>query len=365
MIPPRALARLVALTLVLSVSWIPSSGLEAAQLNARELNAARIDQRMFHAKVKQHVRRQHRQQQLEGKRAVTPKRWWERLHFSSDTLEGYDRNVQFDSSHKGSLYTEQDLSVGLLDRLGRRFSYYLSYDTHYTNYYDAADHNTFGQTLGIESALKLHPRLFLESGYSYWNYRRPQQAQADFQQHQVSLGLKHYLIPKLLYHKPSYVFERRDYRKAKARILVDGDDAPTGTPRRDTAHALDYEIGVRLMPSLMLQVSNQLGWHDSNDQFFDFYDYGSYRVTPIVTWQPTKRFLTIAGVQFQRNNYKTRALSGMAERQDLTALFGNAYYQLNEYASVGFHCTYTKNDSTLPELEFQDATFSAGLHLQY
>ena len=142
-----------------------------------------------------------------------------------------------------------------------------------------------------------------------------------------------------------------------------------GTPgldnRHDTTHRLDYEIGLHLVPTLLIQVHNQYGRNDSNDDFLDFYDYSFYQVTPSITWEITKPLLLITGVQFQRNNYDNRAVRGTAERENFTAFFGSLFYHVTDYASIGFHWVYSKDDSNLPELEYQDSSLSLGVHLHF
>jgi len=213
-----------------------------------------------------------------------------------------------------------------------------------------------------ETAIELTPHFFIESEYGARWFWKPDDAQGNFNEQEVKVGLKHYLIPKRLYHKPSYIFQYRDFSKAKAR-LADGSAGPDG--RNDTTHRLDYEIGVHLMPELLLRVHNQYGRNDSNDQFLDFYDYSFYQVTPSVTWEISKPLLAIVGVQFQRNNYDDRAIRGMAEREDFTAFFGSLFYHVTDNASIGFHWVYSKDDSTLPELEYQDSSLSLGVHLHF
>ena len=185
------------------------------------------------------------------------------------------------------------------------------------------------------------------------------------------MGLKHYFIPKRLYHKPSYIFQSRDFTKAKARLA---NDSPGPDGRNDTTHRLDYEIGVHPVPQFLLRVHNQYGRNDSNDQFLDFYDYSFYQVTPSVTWEVSKPLLAIVGVKFQRNNYDDRAVRGMAEREDFTAFFGNLFYHVTKQTSVGFHWGSTSkttapcpNWSTKAPLSPSASTFtfrSAGLGMK-
>ncbi len=318
----------------------------SAELTPEQSKSAHEEQQRQLQQVQRLPRRLHEQHQVEKKLQRFPQltTLLHRLHFHYSAIEGYDRNPNLAGTRKGSGFTEQDLGMGYIHRLGSRFIYRLTGNLRYVNYYKFSNVNSFAPTLRGETAIELTPHFFIESEYDARWFWRPDDAQGNLNEQEVKVGLKHYLIPKRLYHKPSYIFQYRDFTKAEAR-LSDGSSGPDG--RNDTTHRLDYEIGVHPVPQLLLRVHNQYGRNDSNDQFLDFYDYSFYQVTPSVTWEVSKPLLVIVGVQFQRNNYDDRAIRGMAEREDFTAFFGSLFYHVTEHASVGFHWVYSKDDSTL------------------
>ena len=336
----------------------------SAELTPEQTEAAREEQQRQLDQVQRLPRRLREQHQVEKKLQRFPqlKEWLHRLHLHYSVIEGYDRNVNLNSTHNGTGFTEQDLGMGYIHRLGQRFIYRLTGNLRYVNYYKFSNVNSFAPTLRGETAFEFTPHFFLESEYDARWFWRPDDAQGNFNEQEVKVGLKHYLIPKRLYHKPSYIFQYRDFTKAKAR-LADSSAGPDG--RWDTTHRLDYEIGIHPIPELLLRVHNQYGRNDSNDQYLDFYDYSFYQVTPSVTWEVSKPLLVIAGVQFQRNNYDNRAIRGRAERENFTAFFGSLFYHVTKQTSVGFHSGYSKDDSTPPELEYPDSSLSLGVHVHF
>ncbi len=352
------------LVVLCCLAYLTVPAVEAAELTPSQLESAREEQQRQLQDVQGLPRRLKEQHQVEKhpQLAMQVKEWLHRLHVHYSAIEGYDRNPNLIGTRKGSGFTEQDFGLGYVHQLGSRVIYRLTGNTRYVNYYKFSNLNSFAPTLRGETAIELSPHFFIESEYDARWFWRPDDAQGNFNEQEVKVGVKHYLIPKRLYHEPSYIFQYRNFTKAKAR-LTDGSPGPDG--RNDTTHRLDYEIGVHLMPQLLFSVHNQYGRNDSNDQFLDFYDYSFYQVTPSVTWEVSKPLLAVVGVQFQRNNYDNRAVRGMAEREDFTAFFGSLFYHVTENASVGFHWVYSKDDSTLPELEYQDSSLSLGVHIHF
>ncbi len=331
-----------------------------ADLTPAQVESAREEQQRHLQHLQRLPRQLHEEQQPSRLAQVT--RWLHRLHAHYSVIEGYDHNPNLGSPRKGSGFTEQDTGLGYLHHLGPRFLYRLSGNLRYVNYYKFANDNLVEPTLRAETAFEFTPHLFLESEYATRWFWKPHDAQGDFNEQEVKLGVKHYFIPERLYHKPSYIFQYRDFTKAKARVT---DGTPGFDDRHDTTHRLEYEVGVHLAPWLLLRVINQYGRNDSNDKFLHFYDYSFYQVTPSVTWEIAKPLLLIAGVQFERNHYDDRAIRGRAERENNTAVFGSLFYNVTKSTSVGLHWVYVKDNSTLPELEYQDSSLSLGVHVHF
>jgi hypothetical protein len=287
----------------------------------------------------------------------------EKLDFHYGVNEGYDRNVPLDSSHKGSFFTTQNVGVSYTDHIKNRFVYKLGYNLQFQDYYKFSDHNSLAQNFSVETALKLIPHhLFLEADYHFYIYRRQLTPGDDYIENGVKIGLKHYIIKDTLYQKPSYVFSHDGYNKFTARDALGTHGL---TDRRDNINAFDHEVGLHLPGHLLLRVHNQIGRADSNDQFLKFYDYSYYQVTPILSWQPTKKWLLMGGFLFQRNNYDGRAIYGTAEKESLYSTFAGIYYHLNQYMTWKANCAYVKSATNIPELRFQDASFSSGLEFHF
>jgi len=332
-----------------------------AQLTSEQTNAARIDQQQQVESVKKIKRKVLQEYQLEQKPAS--KTFIEKFDFHYAVLEGFDQNVLLNPDHlKQSFFTKQEAAVGYMDHIKNIFIYRLAYDLRHTYYYNFSAVNILEQNFHAETALKLLPNLFLETGYRFEIFRRQHTPIANFNGSEVKVGLKHYLIKDRLYHKPSYIFHHHGYGKFEAR---NSEGVPGTADRKDDFNALDYEIGWYIHHRLLVRVHNQFGRNNSNDQFEDFHDYTYYAVTPIVSWHLTHKWLLVGGFHYQFNHYDDRAIHGSAEREHLYSFFGGVYYHINQYMTWSTDCVYVQPKSNIPELEYKDAIYSTGIRLHF
>lgn len=332
-----------------------------AQLTPEQTNAARIEQQQQVESVKRIKRRVLQECQLEQKRA--PKTFIQKFDFHYAVMEGFDQNVPLDLKHlKDSFFTKQEAAVGFTDHIKNIFIYRLSYDLHHTYYYKFSGLNILDQHFNAETALKLLPNLFLETGYHFEIFRRQHTHIANFNGNEVKVGLKHYLIKDRLYHKPSYIFHHHSYGKFKVR---NAEGVPGTADRKDNFNAFDYEVGWYIHHRLLIRVHNQFGRNNSNDQFKDFYDYTYYAVTPIVSWHITDKWLLVGGFHYQFNYYDDRAIHDSREREHLYSFFSGVYYHINQYMTWSTDCVYVQANSNIPELEYKDPIYSTGIHLHF
>jgi len=335
-----------------------------AQLTGEDLETARLERINIVDRILDIPRKIFHKQRLEKKaKKKEPKTFADKLDIHYGVNEGYERNVKLDSSHKGSFFTGQILGASFTDKIRNAFVYRIGYKIRHRNYYKFADHNILAQTMRAETALRLIPhKLFLETDYYYRIFRRQHTPLDDFNENEVKVGLKNYLIKDTLYQKPSYIFRHYGYRKFKARNS-EGEHGLAN--RKDNVNAFDHEIGIHIAHNLLIRVHNQIGRHNSNDQLLDFYDYTYYQIIPVASYHPAKDWLVTVGYYFQRKNFDERDVYGLGARENLQSVFGGVYYHFNEYITWKVNCTYIRSDTNISELEFQDASFLTGLEFHF
>ena len=343
---------------IFSVPFLP---LLKAQLTSEQIQAAKLEKQQESKKNRRIT------SGLEQRLRRTPasKTFIEKLDFHYAATEGFDLNPALNpSSHKGSFYTEQEMTIQYTDRIKKGFIYRLSYELWHMNFYNKANRNILEQNFKAETALRLVPKkLFLETNYGYEIFRRQHTPIADYNGNEVKLGLKHYLIKDKLYHKLSWIFHHRGYGKFKIR---DAGGNPGSTNRRDNLNALDYEIGIYLFHHVLIRVHNRFGRNESNDGFKDFFDYSYYSVSPQIAWHITPKWLFAGGFHYQRNVYDGRDIKGFPpERENMYSFFGGLYYQINKHLTWSVNCNQIKNGSNIPDFEYDDAWFSSGIHARF
>jgi len=336
-----------------------------AQLSSENRELGQLSNQNFVEGIKDFTYKLFHHERLEEKKKQkpVPKTFMEKSDFHYGVNEGYERNVPLDSSHKGSFFTTQNVGASYTDHIKNVFVYRLGYNLRFQDYYKFSNHNILSQAFNVETALQLIPHhLFLETDYRYNIFRRQHTPDDDYNENEVKVGLKHYLIKDTLYQKLSYIFRHDGYHKFTAR---DAQGNHGLKDRMDNINALDHEIGIHFLKHGLIRVHNQIGRADSNDQFLDFYDYAYYQVTPIISWHPREDWLLMSGFLFQHNNYDGRAVYGTAEKENLYSVFAGIYYHFNQYVTWKANCTYVKSDNNVPELEFGDASFSSGLEFHF
>lgn len=297
--------------------------------------------------------------------AIHRKKFLDKFHLSLAYLESFDRNANFDSTHKSD-WTQQIIfrpSFRDVPFPWMRYQIYYRLDT--SLHAKIPENDSFLQEIGAEADFRLHRRLFLDTNYNIAYYRFPQSSQSSYWHNEMTVGLKHipFHTPRF-YHRPNFSWELRDYRYRKARVTVAGSAINTNSDRQDIIYRLDHEIGMDPFKTVNIVVHNQIGFSESNDAHLDFYDYAYYRTSQVIS-ASYKKWYVFAGFQFQRNNYSARRSLGTAEREDLPTVFGGIFYALSRHINLGFNAVYFKSDSNFPELEYQGATFTLGIYSQF
>lgn len=289
----------------------------------------------------------------------------DRFRLSFAYLETFDRNANYDASHQHDWTQQIIFATYYEDHLSPRLKYGLSYkmDTGLNARFSQND--SFVQEIGARSKLRISEPFQLDAAYYLSYYRYPDSTSSSFWSQRANTGLIHYPFKtKRIYHRPNFTWEFRQYRYQKERIDLEDTAVDTDNPRHDVRYTLGHEMGLNPYQSIELTVENKLGFHDSNDRFIDFYDYDFFRTSELITGAYQKWY-AIVGFQFERRNYSSRNLLGTAEKEDLPMVYGGLYYALTSKMSLGFNAVYFKSDSNYPDLEYQGATFTLGVYLNF
>ena len=121
----------------LFIFLIPFLSLLQAHLTSEQMQTTKLEKQQESESIRRIT------SGLDQKLRQTPasKAFVEKLDFHYAALEGFDLNVPLNpSSHKGSFYTEQEMTVAYTDRIKKDFIYRLSYALWHINDYNTANH---------------------------------------------------------------------------------------------------------------------------------------------------------------------------------------------------------------------------------
>lgn len=288
------------------------------------------------------------------------------LLFYCDLYEGYDNNVNLDSSRKGDLFSEIDLELGYVLPFAKKFNGTIDYYLGSVVYHDMTDATFYDNnlSLGLDSDIvedKLN--LALDNIFEYNYY--PNEEASTYISYSPQLSLRHN-FNEAIFHVLSYDFAVTEYSDRKA---VDGAGVKKESARQDIRNGITYELGGLAIKDIFFKVRNQYYVNDSNDQFMDYYDYWSYRfnVTAILPLFKD-RLCALVGAGYQRFDYDTRQLvndKDKTEKDDLYSMSASILFDLTKRFSMSLNYTYRQNESNEPSEEYSGSIFSAGLHYAF
>lgn len=209
---------------------------------------------------------------------------------------------------------------------------------------------------------RLSDKLTLYTSYSAGYFQYPRDNQYDYFNNEASLALKHRLS-KRLYQKIAYSYQRKWFDELKRRDAL-GD--PLNKEREDEEQALRWDWAM-LLNRDFIRISNQCRLYNSNDSYFDYYDYLSYEVS--LTWLRaiTERLDALLRVGHRRKNYESRLVSELSKAQydDTLAITVLLYYKLFPSLYLTSRFIYLDNNSNSPLYEYVERLTSVGINYRF
>lgn len=289
-----------------------------------------------------------------------------KLLFYADIYEGYDNNVNLDSSRRGDIFTEADAQLGykchLTENVGAAINYYLNSVT----YHKITDASFYDNSI----ALNLDRDLFGKTVNIFWtntgedNYY-PNESGSGYMSYNSRMGIRNN-INERFYHRLYYDFMYRDFPDRKSR---DGDRVPRDSDLNDLRNGITYELCGLVYKDIYIKIKNQYYVNDSNEQFIDYYDYWAYRasVTAIMPLL-TKRLYGLVGAGYQRTVYDSRQLvndNTRTQKDNLYSAYSSIIFDVTKKTSISLNYIYRQNSSSEPSEKYSGSIISAGFHYAF
>lgn len=282
-------------------------------------------------------------------------------------IQGVDSNPLLDSTHKADNFSQEMVDMHFRYPMFGSFAGFTTSKFGFTvvnnTYYQITDVSTLDGFVDYNVEQKICDSLTLTVGYQGEMLWYPNFEDGNYFGNEVNVHLKHKIIDRV-YHTGSYRFLYKHYLERKIRL---GTAQPGSPLRNDQRNTLQHEVGAFVTDITKLRVTNQFAWNDSNDEYFDFYDYFSYRVGAGVVQIITKKLTGIAGFYYQRKNYYERQCSDKQkeQRDNLYAVSGSLLYDLTKNISVFVSYAHTENHTNEPLERYTDNLYSFGAYYTF
>jgi len=277
-------------------------------------------------------------------------------------FQGYDNNVNLDSSRKGDSFNEiialVDARYPLNDWLKLKFGY----NTYNVLYYDFTNYTVLDNAVraGLES--KIADNVTLDTGYEFEYIYYPKDDQGTYYANKLGSSLRH-KISKNLYHKLGYEFQMRDWTDRKAR---NGAGVIEDTERQDYRNSIKYEIGYLVWKTL-LKLKTDVYFNDSNDEYLDYYDYTSYSVSVFAARPLVDKLTGILRAGYQWKRYDERTITtGDSKEKDKTMILGAGLtYDITRDLALSANYTYRQNYSNDPIQRYSESMTTLGCYYTF
>jgi hypothetical protein len=278
--------------------------------------------------------------------------------------QGYDTNVNLDTTKKGDSYTQEDLDTHfrypLIDFTDTTFGFNITN----INYYKITDPSILNAVADAAVEQKLFEIFTLKLGYEFETMWYPHDEDGTYLGNAIVIDLKHDIIPKKLYHRGRYKLLFKNFTDRKARLGNGNKGSPL---RHDLRNIFEYEVGMYLTKMTKLKVLNQYYINDSNDQYYDYYDYNSDKVGASLTQLVTKKLYGIAGFWAQFRRYEGRTVTDKDKRQrDTLYIFsGSILYDFTKNTSLFANYSHRENHTNEPLDKYSDNIYSCGVYYSF
>ena len=286
--------------------------------------------------------------------------------FYCDLYEGYDNNVNLDSSREKDIFTEADMELGYSQPVALDLNATLDYYLNSVTYHNITDASFYANNFSLDLDSDIFDGManVAFNNRIVYNYF-PREELSTYIAYDPQICIKHN-FNESLFQRVVYDLGIRGYIDSKA---ADGANERRDTDRMDISNSVSYELGGLFLGGFFVKIKNQYIKNDSNDQFMDYYDYWAYRAAvtamiPILT----QRLHGLLSAGYQRTNYDSRQLvddDTRKERDNLYNISSSLVFDMTKNISVSVNYAYRQNGSNEPSQKYSGSTISAGLHYAF
>ncbi len=282
-------------------------------------------------------------------------------------IQGVDTNPLLDSTKKADNYTEEILDMHFKYPLfgpNRGFTNSkFGFNITNINYYNITDVDIFDGVADVKFEQEISRDITLSAGYTFELLWFPSDENGNFIGNEINASAKQKLTDKI-YQKCSYKLVFKNFLERKARL---GNANFSSNLRSDIRNVFEYELGAYIINDTKVRVIDQFYISESNDQYFDFYDYINNRVGVSMIQLLVKKLYNITGFYYQRRNYDARKVSDRDanQRDNLYIVTTSFLYDVTKDISIFVNYSHAENHTNEPLEKYSNNIYSTGLHYSF
>ncbi len=283
---------------------------------------------------------------------------------------GYDKNANTNSDRRGDLYFEQYFSFAWVPTFNDYFGAEIG-PWHYADiYFDNQD------TTILDAAFKVILKYFptgkpyfeLQPGWERQYVHYPDAGTSSYTEDKLFLKFKHRFW-KRWSHDGKYEYSFKEYDKKRPRTNT-STDFISGMVVEKNRHAFEYNLGFPLLGKNNAKIKQKFYTETSNDNYREYYDLYSYKVTGELGRSLTKKLYAKASSAYERKNYCKRRVGSPAsyaemEYDDVYTQKLYFYYTLKKDWTLSYTFTHKKSDSNYAVYDYDQVSHLAGLYVSF
>jgi len=287
------------------------------------------------------------------------------LYVSGYALFGYDNNADYNPKRHKDGFFQNLTTVDVKYKHTDDMTFWAGVEVFDTIYFKYNDNTLFNVTPYVGFDWAFHENFEWRNWIYFDYYTYPNSHENTFVDVEFNSYLRHY-INRDFYHELGYFHFNRWYPDRK-RFLA---NATTGDDERaDSRDGVKHRAKLFLFDNrLILKLSNEIYWNNSNDKFQNFNDYWVIRSRPSIMYFFTKKIFADASLIYRYRKYRDRRnTEDKTEKVHENTLTYNLslYYNINDYLTLGASYSYTENYPNDPFYKYSGSIVSGGVYFSF
>jgi hypothetical protein len=281
---------------------------------------------------------------------------------SLSAVQGYDNNASLDAARKGDTFSQGTLDVDAAYKLSDVWGFRGSYTVTDITYYEYTDASLLDNAVVTGLEMNLYDTVTLYTGYELDVVYYPENELTNYVGNSGEASIRHNINDEV-YQKLSYLYLHKGYTERRARDAFGN----LLHHREDNRHTAAYEIGGYHADRVMLKMRSTYYHNDSNDKFFDYYDYDSYKTALTFIYLLSERIYVYLNGGYEYREYENRIVPAKSkdEEDDIWTANCAVFYDITDAISLGLNYSFREVNSNDDTQEYASYLTSAGIYCTF